>query len=54
VGTVLFAIALWRSGSRPRWRGIPLAAGFALYIPQYLFTQPVRVAHGALVMAGAW
>jgi hypothetical protein len=52
VGTLLFAIPLWRFGSGPRGSGIPLAAGFALYIPQYGFGQQVRVAHGAFVMAG--
>lgn len=52
VGTVLFAIALWRFGSGPRWSGLPLAAGFGLYIPQFGFGEQVRLAHGALVLAG--
>ena len=52
VGTVLFAVAVWRSGSLTKWSGIPLAAGFALFIPQFFTPQPVRVAHGLLVMVG--
>jgi hypothetical protein len=53
-GTVLFAVALWRSGFSPRWSGIPLAIGFSLFIPQFLTPQPVRVAHGLLIMAGCF
>ena len=54
VGTILFAIAIWRSGILSEWSGIPLAAGFALFIPQFYTSQPVRVGHGLLVMAGCW
>ena len=53
-GTVLFAIAIWRSGILIRWSGIPLAVGFAFFIPQFFFSQHVRVGHGLLVMAGCW
>ena len=35
-----------------KWSGIPLAAGFALFIPQFFTPQPVRVAHGLLVIVG--
>ncbi|MGZ3636988.1 MAG: hypothetical protein ACXVCX_04005 [Ktedonobacterales bacterium] len=52
VGTILFAVAIWRSGILPRWSGIPLAAGFALFIPQFFTPQPVRVAHGLLILVG--
>jgi len=32
-----------------------IAVAFALYIPQFFGTQPVRVAHGLLVTIGcAW
>jgi hypothetical protein len=49
-GTILFAIAVWRSRSLPRWSGFPLAVGFALYIPQF-FTPPfMRVGHGLFIM----
>jgi hypothetical protein len=50
VGTLLFAIAVWRSGSLPRSSGIPLAIGFALYIPQYSSPQFIRVSHGLFLM----
>lgn len=53
-GIILFAVAIWRSGTLIRWSGIPLAVGFALFIPQFFFSQPVRVGHGLLVMAGCW
>lgn len=49
IGTILFAIAIWRSGSFPRWSGIPLAAGFALYLPQFFTPQFIRVSHGLFI-----
>jgi hypothetical protein len=51
-GIALFAIAIWRSRVLTRWIGIPLAAGFALYLPQFMTPQPVRVAHGFLITIG--
>lgn len=48
---VLVAVALWRGG-RPRWVGLPLAAGLLLYLPQFFGTPAVRVGHGVLVAAG--
>lgn len=48
-GIIVVAAAIWRSGALIRWIGIPLAAGFALYIPQYTAQQPLRVAHGLLI-----
>jgi hypothetical protein len=51
-GAILAAVAIWRSGSLMRWSGLPLALGFALFLPQFFGTQPLRVAHGALVAAG--
>jgi hypothetical protein len=48
-GIVIVAAAIWRSGSMIRWAGIPLAIGFALYIPQYTAQQSLRVAHGLLI-----
>ena len=53
VGVVLFAIAIWRSGRLARWSGIVLAVAFALYIPQFAAGQPLRVAHGVLILIGA-
>ncbi|MEU6410021.1 hypothetical protein [Microbispora sp. NPDC046933] len=54
-GAVLAAIAAARSGVLPRWSAAPLAAGFALFIPQFFGTPAVRVAHGALIaLGGVW
>jgi hypothetical protein len=52
-GVILFAIAIWRSGRLARWSGIVLAIAFALYIPQFAAGQPLRVAHGVLILIGA-
>ena len=51
-GAILVAIAVWRSGMLSRWSGIPFALGFALYLPQFFGTPPIRVAHGLLVALG--
>jgi hypothetical protein len=51
-GAVIIAWAIWGSRSLARYAGIPLAAGFALYLPQFTAGQPVRVAHGLLIAAG--
>ena len=52
IGAVLFAIAIWRSGRLTNWSGIVLAVAFALYIPQFAASQPIRVAHGVLILIG--
>jgi hypothetical protein len=52
IGCILSAIGIWRSRTLPKWSGIPLALGFLLYIPQFVGTQPIRVAHGLLVAIG--
>jgi hypothetical protein len=52
VGPILVAITVWKSRRLPRWSGVPLALGFALYIPQFYGNQLVRVAHGLLVAVG--
>lgn len=49
---IVAAIALWRSAKFSRWTGVPFALGFALYIPQFFGTQPLRVAHGVIVAIG--
>jgi hypothetical protein len=51
-GTILFAVAIWKSGSFPKWSGIPLAIGFAFYLPQFGTPQEIRVTHGLLIMIG--
>jgi hypothetical protein len=52
VSAVIVAVAVWKSRLLPKWSGVPFAVGFALYIPQFFGTQPIRVAHGLLVTAG--
>ena len=52
LGGIGAAIAVWRSGLMAFWSGVPFAVGFALFIPQFFWPQPLRVAHGALVMLG--
>jgi hypothetical protein len=52
VGGILAAVAVWRSGLLARWSGLPLALGFVLFLPQFFGTQPIRVAHGALLALG--
>ena len=52
IGVIAMAVAIWRSGRLVRWSGAVLALAFALYIPQYAAPQPIRVAHGALILAG--
>jgi hypothetical protein len=32
--TIILATAVWKSGLKPRWGGIPLAVGLVVYIPQ--------------------
>lgn len=51
-GVVVFAVAIGRSGLFQKWSGIPLAIGFALYLPQFMLAQPLRVAHGLLITVG--
>ena len=53
VGTIMLAVAVWRSGVLARWSGVVMALALALYIPQYAAPQPVRVAHGVLMFLGA-
>jgi hypothetical protein len=52
IAGVVAAVAIWRSGTLPRWSGVLLAAGLVLYTPQYWGDQPVRIAHGVLLAAG--
>ncbi len=53
VGIILMALAIWRSGRLVRWSGVLLALAFALYIPQFVASQPIRVAHGVLILFAA-
>jgi hypothetical protein len=52
---IILATAVWKSGMLPRWGGVPLAAGFAVYIPQLqgaLLFRPIRIAVGIVITAG--
>jgi hypothetical protein len=51
-GGVLAALAIWRSDRLPRWSGMPFAAGFLLFFPQFYTPAAVRTAHGVLLAAG--
>ncbi|MFC9550585.1 hypothetical protein ACFTWF_07005 [Rhodococcus sp. NPDC056960] len=52
VGAVAAAVAVARSGLFARWAGIPMALGFALFIPQFYVDAPLRIAHGMLIGIG--
>jgi len=52
IAAVVAATAMWKSDRYSKWSGIPFAAGIVLYIPQFFWSQPFRVAHGALVAIG--
>ncbi|HEY3262683.1 MAG TPA: hypothetical protein VGJ95_20870 [Pseudonocardiaceae bacterium] len=52
-GGILAAATIWRSGMLPRYSGVPLALGLALFIPQFYTPAAVRIAHGVLLAAGA-
>lgn len=52
VSAIMVATAVWKSRLLPKWSGVPFALGFALYIPQFFGTQPIRVAHGLFVAGG--
>lgn len=51
-GAILAAVAVRRSGLLPPMSGVLFAAGFALFLPQFFFPAPVRIAHGVLLAAG--
>ncbi len=57
-GAIFVASAVWKSGVLPRWSGVPLAVGFAVYIPQLQGDpafQPIRIAVGLVILLGcAW
>lgn len=53
VGAVLIAVAVWRSGTLPRWSGVLFALGLALFFP--LFPRAIRVVDGLLIgVGGVW
>lgn len=52
ISLIMAAISIWRTGILSKASGIPLALGMLLYLPQYMASQPLRVAHGALMTLG--
>jgi hypothetical protein len=52
VGTVIAAVAIWRSGVLPRWTGVPFAVAVVLFLPQFYAPSSVRIAHGVLMLVG--
>ena len=53
IAAVLAAIAVWRSGSLPRWSAVPLAALLVTMLPQYFLPQALRIVWGVLVAGAA-
>lgn len=53
IGAALIAAAVWDSGLLPRWSGVVLAIGLALFFP--LFPRVIRIADGLLIgIGGVW
>ncbi|MFI6601003.1 hypothetical protein ACIBHX_32560 [Nonomuraea sp. NPDC050536] len=52
VGAIMAAVAVWRTGVLTKWSAVPLAAGFALFIPQFFGPYSLRIAHGVLIAVG--
>ena len=53
VGAITFAIAIWKSRLLPRWAGVLLATGLALWFPP--FPEVVRIIDGfAIGFGGVW
>lgn len=52
VGLIQGAVTIWKSRMIPKWSGIPLAFGFLMYLPQYMGTQPIRIADGLVITIG--
>lgn len=53
VAAVLASIAVWRSGSLPRWSAVPLAALLVTMLPQFFLPHAGRIAWGVLVAVAA-
>ena len=53
--TIVMAAAVWKSHALPKWSSIPLAAGFAAYVPQLQGDptfQVIRIGVGILILIG--
>lgn len=53
IAAVLASIAVWRSGSLPRWSAVPLAALLVTMLPQYFLPHAGRIIWGVLVAVAA-
>jgi hypothetical protein len=53
VGVVYFAVAIWQDGGLPRWAGVLLAIGLALWFPP--FPRALRIIDGFFIgLGGLW
>jgi hypothetical protein len=52
VGGTMTAVITWRDGGLVSWGGILVGIGLILYLPQFFWPPPVRIAHGLLLAAG--
>lgn len=52
VGAAAAAVAIARSRLLAGWAGIPMAVGFALFIPQFYVDAPLRIGHGVFIGFG--
>ncbi len=53
--SIVLATAVWKSGLKPRWGGIPLAIGLGVYLPQLQGApvfQPIRIVVALIILAG--
>ena len=49
---IMTAVTTWRDGGLVSWGGILAGIGLILYLPQFFWPPPVRIAHGLLLAAG--
>ena len=54
IGGIVAAVAVWKSGTLPRWSGGLFGLSLALYIPQFFGSPFIRVGHGFLVTSGCF
>ena len=50
IGAIVMGTAVWNSGSLPRWSGVVLAIGLAVFFP--LFPRAIRIVDGLLIGIG--
>jgi hypothetical protein len=53
IGAIVLAVAIWSTGSLPKWAGVLLAVGLVFWFP--LFPQIIRIVDGLLIgIGGLW